>query len=70
MTPKKGAKTVCRCAYTRVCYIAEELRCFGFRTDCVLYKKSNGEAYSESKFHEAMDTLIDKTRAKYERLPK
>lgn len=70
MTPKKSTKTVCRCAYTRVCYLAEELRCFGYRTDCVLYLKSNGEAYPEHRFHEAMDTLINKTRAKYENLPK
>ena len=70
MTPKKSTKTVCRCAYTRVCYLAEELRCFGYRTDCVLYLKSNNETYSEERFHEAMNTLINKTRARYERLPK
>ena len=70
MTPKKGTKTVTRCAYTRVCYLAEELRCFGYRTDCVLYKKSNGEDCPEDRFHEAMDTLINKTRIKYEKIPK
>jgi len=70
MTPKKDQKKVSRCAYLNACYLAEELRCFGYRTDCVLYQKSNGDQYSEERFHEAMNTLINKTRAKYEVLPK
>ncbi len=69
MEPKSPAKPACRCAYIRACYLAEELKCFGYKTDCPLYQKSNGDYYNESRFHEAMDKLIDKTRAKYEDLP-
>ncbi|MEW6049863.1 MAG: hypothetical protein AB1644_02220 [Candidatus Zixiibacteriota bacterium] len=58
-----------RCAYLRCCYLAESLKCFGYKTDCVLYQQSNGESYSEEKFHEAMDTLINKTKAKFEKIP-
>ncbi len=55
-----------RCAYIRACYLAEELRCFGYKTDCPLYLKSNGEYYSHERFNEAMDKLINKTIAKYQ----
>jgi len=55
-----------RCAYIRACYLAEELRCFGYKTDCPLYQKSNGEYYSHERFNEAMDKLINKTIAKYQ----
>ncbi len=58
-----------RCAYVRACYLAEELRCFGYKTDCVLYQKSNGEFYNESSFHDAMNKLIDKARTKFVELP-
>ncbi|MBD3403644.1 hypothetical protein GF420_12170 [candidate division GN15 bacterium] len=70
MSSTRESQKISRCAYIRACYLAEELRCFGYRTDCVLYQKSNGELYSEERFHEAMDTLINKTKAKYEDLPK
>ncbi|MCB2201362.1 hypothetical protein KQH51_01370 [bacterium] len=69
MNRVKDTQKVSRCAYIRACYLAEELRCFGYRTDCVLYQKSNGEYAGEERFHEAMDKLIDKTKAKYENLP-
>lgn len=69
MNQVKDSQKIHRCAYIRACYLAEELRCFGYRTDCVLYQKSNGEYFNESRFHEAMDKLIDKTKAKYENLP-
>ena len=69
MNRVKDPQKVSRCAYIRACYLAEELRCFGYRTDCVLYQKSNGEFYSEDRFHDAMDKLINKTKAKYENLP-
>jgi hypothetical protein len=64
-SPKKNE----RCAYLKCCYLAEGLKCFGYKTDCVLYLKSNGEQYSEARFHDAMNRLINKTRAKYEKLP-
>jgi len=54
-----------RCAYLKACYLAEELKCFGYKTDCPLYQKSTGEYFDEYRFNEAMDKLIDKTIAKY-----
>lgn len=56
-----------RCQYVQDCYLAEELRCYGYMTDCPLYMKSNGEPCSEERFDAAMDKLIAKTRAKHER---
>lgn len=57
-----------RCAYLCVCYLAEAMRCFGYKADCPLYLRSNGEQLGESCFHEAMDRLIDKTKAEFEHL--
>ena len=54
-----------RCTFLFSCYLADELKCFGYMTDCPLYMKSNGEFCSEDRFHRAMDKLIDKTRAKH-----
>jgi hypothetical protein len=48
--------------------MADELKCFGYKTDCPLYLKSNGEFCHEDRFHEAMDKLIDKTRARFRKL--
>lgn len=58
-----------RCSYLKACFLAEELRCFGYKTDCPLYRKSNGEYLSEKCFHEAMDRLINKTMLKYHKVP-
>jgi len=69
MSEHTESKPACRCAYIRACYLAEELKCFGYKTDCPLYQKSNGDYYSEPRFNEAMDRLINRTRAKYENLP-
>ncbi len=55
-----------RCAYVKACYLASELKCFGYKTDCPLYQKSNGEYCTEERFNEAMDKLINQTLAKYE----
>ena len=55
-----------RCAYINACYMAEELKCYGYKIDCPLYQVSNGEYCSEFMFHEAMDKLIDKIKAKYD----
>ena len=67
-------KSICkkpeRCVYLKACYLAEELKCFGYKTDCPLYQQSNGEFYSESRFNDAVDRLIDKTRARHANLKK
>jgi hypothetical protein len=68
MLPKQKLKMPARCAYVHVCYMADELKCFGYKTDCPLYLRSNGEYCSEERFNQAMDNLIDKTRLKHEKL--
>jgi len=69
MSERTKPRPACRCGYIRACYLAEELKCFGYKTDCPVYQKSNGDYYSEHRFNEAMDSLINQTRAKYENLP-
>lgn len=67
MTTQRSAKKVERCVYVEACYLAEELRCFGYKTDCPLFQESTGEQYNEARFNDAMDKLINKTVAKYQR---
>ncbi len=67
MNKQRGQKKVQRCVYVQACYLAEELRCFGYKTDCPLYQESTGELYNKARFDEAMDRLINKTAAKYQR---
>ncbi len=62
---KTKIKNATRCAYVTSCYLAEELKCFGYKTDCPLYMKSNGEMLSQTRFDQAMDNLINKTKARY-----
>lgn len=69
MPPKRNIRPNRRCLYLNCCYLAEALECYGFKTDCVLYQRSNGEDCSEGAFHRAMDSLIDRTRAKHMSLP-
>ncbi len=69
MKETKTLKRAERCGYLKACYLAEDLKCFGYRTDCPLYQKCNDEYYSDARFNDAMDKLIDKTRAKYQKLP-
>lgn len=57
-----------RCTYLHECYLAEELACYGFRTDCPLYMRCNDEPCNDARFHAAMDRLIMSTKAKHERL--
>jgi len=61
----KIVKKTERCTFIKACYLAEELMCFGYKTDCPLYHKSNGKYLDEEQFNAAVDKLIDKTRAKY-----
>jgi hypothetical protein len=57
-----------RCAYLKSCYIAEELECYGFKTNCPLYMRSNDEPCNDSSFNAAMDDLILRTKRKHDRL--
>ena len=67
---KTGASKIAeRCLYIRACYLAAELKCFGYKGDCPLYQKSNGKYCDEKLFNEAMDELINKTRSKYKNFP-
>ncbi len=68
MQGKRPLRKALRCHYLYACYMADELKCFGYKTDCPLYLKSNGEFCHADRFHEAMDRLIDKTRAKCRKL--
>jgi len=61
---RKGKPTK-RCAYLNFCYISEAQDCFGYKTDCPLYIVSNDEEISESRFHRAMDELIDQAKMKH-----
>jgi hypothetical protein len=54
-----------RCAYVMICYLAEELRCFGFKVDCPLYRQSAGDSYNQDDFDEAMDQLIKSAKSKH-----
>lgn len=57
-----------KCIYLECCYLADALECHGYKSDCVLYIKSNNRFYTRKSFDEAIDRLIDRTRAKYELL--
>lgn len=65
MNTSQTSRKLVRCAYLKACYLAEELKCFGYKTDCPLYQKSSGQYFDEDQFNEAMDRLINKTLAKY-----
>ena len=62
------APVTIRCAYIKCCYLAEALDCFGYKLDCVLYLKSNNKFYTTKAFDDAVNTLIDKAKAKYEKI--
>ena len=63
METKEHRKKAARCAYMTSCFMAEDLKCFGYKPDCALYQKSNGEFYSIHRFNQAMNDLIDKVRS-------
>lgn len=67
MQQKKSLKKTSRCAYIMSCYLADELKCFGYKIDCALYQESNGEYYSQGRFDQAMDDLINKTRKRHDK---
>jgi len=70
-SPKLGVKKHHeRCAYIRCCYLADELNCYGYKYDCVLFQKSNGIDRSQVEFDRAVDKLIDRVRAKDQNLVK
>lgn len=56
-------RTITKCKYTDVCYLAEALQCYGYKLDCILYTKSNGKPVTPEEFHTAINELIDKTKA-------
>ena len=60
MVPDSGQKPTSQRAYKANCYLAEALKCFGFKADCVLYRKSNGEEVPASQFDTAMNELINR----------
>ena len=66
MSTEKQRRRASRCVYQRVCYLAEDLKCFGFKADCVLYLKSNGKEFDKRQFDAAMDELINTTRARFD----
>jgi hypothetical protein len=68
MQNQRTFKATARCIYIYACYLADELKCYGYKTDCPLYLKSNGDFYNEERFNDAMDKLIDLTRAKHQGL--
>ena len=57
-----------RCAYVRDCYLGEAQECHGFKSDCPLYMKTNGETCNEADFHAAVDKLIVRTKTKHDLL--
>ena len=60
-------KPAVRCHYVNNCYLAEELECYGYKIDCPLYMRSNGEPCNHARFHAAMDRLIIATKEKHEK---
>jgi len=54
-----------RCSYREHCYLASELKCYGYMTDCALYRKTNGEQLAPSRFDHAVNKLINRTREKH-----
>jgi hypothetical protein len=55
-----------RCTYLKSCYLAEALECYGFKTDCPLYLRINGEQCNDIRFDSAMDELILRTKRKHD----
>ncbi len=67
MVTKRLRKPSARCAYQSSCYLAEDLKCYGYKTDCALYRKTNGEELGVGVFDHAMNLLINRTREKHDK---
>lgn len=63
-TPQKTEK----CAYIKCCYLAEALECYGYKSDCILYLKSNNCFFTRKAFDEAVNRLIDRSKVRHEQL--
>jgi hypothetical protein len=50
-----------KCFYTDVCYLAESLKCYGYKTDCALYTAIDDHSATIDEFHKAINGLITKT---------
>jgi len=53
-------KTRVKCFYTDVCYLAEALKCYGYKTDCILYTPIADHSATIDEFHTAINDLISK----------
>ncbi len=51
-----------KCFYTDVCYLAEALKCYGYKTDCVLYTPMTDHSATIEEFHRAINELISRTQ--------
>ena len=58
----KEKKPRVKCFYTDVCYLAEALKCYGYKTDCVLYTPIGDHSATIEEFHNAINELIAKTQ--------
>lgn len=55
----RDRRAITKCLYTDVCYLSESLRCYGYQTECVLYKPDDGRVATAEDFHKAMNSLIE-----------
>jgi hypothetical protein len=54
-----------RCGFAEVCYLADCLNCFGYKSDCPLYISGKSRPSSLADFHAAIDKLIQNTKVSY-----
>lgn len=57
-------RVIIKCLYVDVCYLAEALQCYGYKLECALYTKTNKGSVTEQDFHQAINELINTTKAK------
>jgi len=51
-----------KCFYTDVCYLAEALKCYGYKTDCILFTPIADHSATIEEFHLAVNKLIIKAQ--------